>query len=50
LNAYNSLGRLLGSLDGMVTTTRVGISGESYFLRYSLSDEGAEWLKREFDL
>jgi hypothetical protein len=44
------MGRFLGSLDGLVSATRVGTSGASYYLRYGLSDAGAEWLAREFDL
>ncbi|MEA5473336.1 AAA family ATPase [Synechococcus sp. CCY9201] len=50
LSTYNALGRFLSKLDGLVTTTRVGTSGQSYYLRYGLSDTGAEWLAREFDL
>jgi hypothetical protein len=50
LSTYNALGRFLSKLDGLVTTTRVGTSGQSYYLRYGLSDAGAEWLAREFDL
>jgi hypothetical protein len=50
LTTYKGLGRFLGSLDGLVTSTRVGTSGQSYYLRYGLSDAGAEWLAREFNL
>jgi AAA domain len=50
LTSYKAMGRFLGSLDGLVTATRVGTSGASYYLRYGLSDAGAEWLAREFDL
>ena len=50
LTTYKAMGRFLGSLDGLVTATRVGTSGASYYLRYGLSDAGAEWLAREFDL
>lgn len=50
LSIYTTLGRFLSKLDGLVTTTRVGTSGQSYYLRYGLSDAGAEWLAREFDL
>jgi hypothetical protein len=50
LTTYKAMGRFLGSLDGLVAATRVGTSGASYYLRYGLSDAGAEWLAREFDL
>jgi hypothetical protein len=50
LSTYNALGRFLSHLDGLVMATRVGTSGQSYYLRYGLSDAGAEWLAREFDL
>ena len=50
LTAYKAMGRFLGSLDGLVSATRVGTIGASYYLRYGLSDAGAEWLAREFDL
>ncbi|EAQ67834.1 AAA domain-containing protein [Synechococcus sp. RS9909] len=50
LSIYNALGRFLSNLDGLVMATRVGTSGQSYYLRYGLSDAGAEWLSREFDL
>ena len=50
LTTYKAMGRFLGSLDGLVTATRVGTSGASYYLRYGLSDAGAEWLAREFGL
>ena len=50
LTSYKAMGRFLGSLDGLVTATRVGTSGASYYLRYGLSDAGSEWLAREFDL
>jgi hypothetical protein len=50
LTTYKAMGRFLGSLDGLVTATRVGTSGASYYLRYGLSDAGSEWLAREFDL
>jgi len=50
LSTYNALGRFLSQLDGLVTATRVGTSGQSYYLRYALSDAGAEWLARAFGL
>jgi hypothetical protein len=50
LTTYKAMGRFLGSLEGLVSATRVGTSGASYYLRYGLSDAGAEWLAREFDL
>ncbi len=50
LATYKAMGRFLSSLDGLVTATRVGTSGASYYLRYGLSDAGAEWLTREFAL
>lgn len=50
LTAYKAMGRFLGRLDGLVSATRVGTIGASYYLRYGLSDAGAEWLAREFDL
>lgn len=50
LSTYNALGRFLSQLDGLVTATRVGTSGQSYYLRYGLSDAGAEWLARAFEL
>lgn len=50
LTTYKAMGRFLGSLDGLVSATRVGTIGASYYLRYGLSDAGAEWLAREFDL
>ncbi|MCS5705055.1 AAA family ATPase [Synechococcus sp. FGCU-3] len=50
LTTYKAMGRFLGSLEGLVTATRVGTCGASYYLRYGLSDAGAEWLAREFDL
>jgi hypothetical protein len=50
LSAYKTLGRFLGKLDGLVTTTRVSTGSQSYYLRYGLSAAGAEWLSREFEL
>ena len=50
LSAYKTLGRFLGKLDGLVTTTRVSTGAQSYYLRYGLSDTGADWLAREFQL
>jgi hypothetical protein len=50
LSSYKTLGRFLGKLDGLVTTTRVSTGRQSYYLRYGLSDAGAEWLRRMFDL
>ena len=50
LSAYKTLGRFLGKLDGLVTTTRVSTGSQSYYLRYGLSAAGAEWLAREFEL
>jgi hypothetical protein len=50
LTTYKAMGRFLGSLEGLVSATRVGTSGASYYLRYGLCDAGAEWLAREFDL
>ena len=50
LSSYKTLGRFLGKLDGLVTTTRVSTGRQSYYLRYGLSDAGAEWLGRMFDL
>ncbi|MGB5134338.1 MAG: AAA family ATPase [Prochlorococcaceae cyanobacterium] len=50
LSTYNALGRFLSQLDGLVMATRVGTSGQSYYLRYGLSDAGAEWLARAFEL
>lgn len=50
LSAYKTLGRFLGKLDGLVTTTRVSTGSQSYYLRYGLSAAGVEWLAREFEL
>lgn len=50
LSSYKTLGRFLGKLEGLVTTTRVSTGRQSYYLRYGLSDAGAEWLRRMFDL
>ena len=50
LSAYKTLGRFLGKLDGLVTTTRVSTGSQSYYLRYGLSAAGVEWLVREFEL
>ena len=50
LSSYKTLGRFLGKLDGLVTTTRVSTGRQSYYLRYGLSDAGAEWLRHMFDL
>jgi hypothetical protein len=50
LSSYKTLGRFLGKLDGLVTTTRVSTGSQSYYLRYGLSAAGAEWLAREFEL
>ena len=50
LSAYKTLGRFLGKLDGLVTTTRVSTGSQNHYLRYGLSAAGAEWLAREFEL
>jgi hypothetical protein len=50
LSSYKTLGRFLGKLDGLVTSTRVSTGSQSYYLRYGLSAAGAEWLAREFEL
>jgi hypothetical protein len=50
LSAYKTLGRFLGKLDGLVTTTRVSTGSQNHYLRYGLSTAGAEWLAREFEL
>ncbi len=50
LSSYKTLGRFLGKLDGLVTTTRISTGRQSYYLRYGLSDAGTEWLRRMFDL
>ena len=44
------MGRFLGELDGLVLATRVASSGQGYYLTYSLSEEGLEWVCREFEL
>jgi hypothetical protein len=50
LSSYKTLGRFLGKLDGLVTSTRVSTGSQSYYHRYGLSAAGAEWLAREFEL
>ena len=50
LKAYKAMGRFLGELDGLVLATRVASSGQGYYLTYSLSEEGLEWVCREFEL
>ncbi len=50
LKAYKAMGRFLGDLDGLVLATRVPSSGQGYYLTYSLSEEGLEWVCREFGL
>ncbi|MFN9659340.1 MAG: hypothetical protein ACK6BC_03035 [Cyanobacteriota bacterium] len=49
LNRYRGLGRLLNDLQGLVVATRKGGEGRCLYLRYSLSDCGADWLARVLD-
>ncbi len=44
LNRYKGLGRLLNNLKGIVVATKKGEEGRGYYMHYSLSEGGAEWL------
>ena len=46
LNRYRGLGRLLNDLQGLVVATRKGEEGQGFYMHYSLSKGGAEWLAR----
>ncbi|MEB3317839.1 MAG: AAA family ATPase, partial [Cyanobacteriota bacterium] len=46
LNRYRGLARLLNDLQGLVVATRKGEEGQGFYLHYSLSKGGAEWLAR----
>jgi hypothetical protein len=46
LNRYKGLGRLLNNLKGIVVATKKGEERGGYYMHYSLSEGGAEWLSR----
>ena len=46
LNRYKGLGRLLNNLKGIVVATKKGEERGAYYMHYSLSEGGAEWLSR----
>ncbi len=49
LNRYRGPGRLLNDLQGLVVATRKAEEGRCLYLRYSLSDGGADWQARLLD-
>ena len=46
LNRYKGLGRLLNNLKGIVVAIKKGEERGVYYMHYSLSEGGAEWLSR----